>query len=342
MPKLERLITPAALNALAGASAFTRGEDYFVDGAVERLRRSDELVSAQVMGSEPYYHVELWADGDELGYGCSCPRAADGYFCKHCVAVGLAMLDETIPDPEVGDPDHGRDPESLIRDYLLVQSPEVLTALIMEQAQRDDALHLSLLLKAERASGSMDILRSFRKAIDDATRVRGFVAWDEAGDLASDLDVLVDSLEELLTPGSAAALVELAEYAIEKVDKLLAEDVDDSGGEVGDVLARLGDLHLRACQLARPEPVALAERLFRYETTVSFDSYSDSVRIYQDVQERKGSPAFAHWRSSSGNRSSRWARAIRSIAAISRTGSGSPTSWKRWRRCPATPTRWWR
>ncbi|WP_139556543.1 SWIM zinc finger family protein [Methylotetracoccus oryzae] len=291
MAKLERLITPAALKALAGASAFTRGEDYLVDGAVERLRRSDELVSAQVMGSEPY-HVELWADGDELGYGCSCPRAADGYFCKHCVAVGLAMLDETIPDPEVGDPDHGRDPESLIRDYLLVQSPEVLTQLIMEQAQRDDALHRSLLLKAERASGSMDILRAFRKAIDDATRVRGFVAWDEAGDLASDLDVLVDSLEELLTPGSAGALVELAEYAIEKVDQLLAEDVDDSGGEVGDVLARLGDLHLRACQLARPEPVALAERLFRYELSVSFDSYSDSVRIYQDVLGKEGIARF--------------------------------------------------
>ena len=91
MGKLERLITPAALKALAGASAFARGEDYLVDGAVERLRRSDELVSAQVMGSEPY-HVELWADGDELGYGCSCPRAADGYFCKHCVAVGLGAL----------------------------------------------------------------------------------------------------------------------------------------------------------------------------------------------------------------------------------------------------------
>jgi uncharacterized Zn finger protein len=63
MAKLERLITPGALKALAGGTAFGRGEDYFADGAVERLRRSDEKVSAQVMGSETY-QVELWADGD--------------------------------------------------------------------------------------------------------------------------------------------------------------------------------------------------------------------------------------------------------------------------------------
>lgn len=53
MAELERLITPGALKALAGGTAFGRGEDYFAYGAVERLRRSDDKVSARVMGSKP-------------------------------------------------------------------------------------------------------------------------------------------------------------------------------------------------------------------------------------------------------------------------------------------------
>lgn len=90
MANLEQLITLAKLKELAGTAAFERGEDYFTEGAVDRLRRSGDKVSARVTGSDAY-QVDLWAEGDELGYDCTCPRAADGYFCKHCVAVGLAL-----------------------------------------------------------------------------------------------------------------------------------------------------------------------------------------------------------------------------------------------------------
>jgi hypothetical protein len=44
------------------------------------------------------------------------------------------------------------------------RSHQNLAGLLMNQAQRDDALHRSLLFKVERASGSIDILKSFRKA----------------------------------------------------------------------------------------------------------------------------------------------------------------------------------
>lgn len=305
MAQLEQLITKANLRKLAGTAAFERGKDYFAEGAVDRLRHSDEKVSAGVMGSERY-QVGLWAEGDELAFDCTCPRAADGYFCKHCVAVGLVLLDEKDHAANAEKPDRPHDSESLIREFLLMQSAEYLTGLLMDQAQRDDALNRSLLLKAERTSGSVDTLKSFRKVIDSATRIRRFVDWQEADGFAADLDELVDSLEELFEPSSAGALVELAEYAIERVDKAL-EDVDDSNGEVGEVLARLNDLHLRVCQLAKPDPVALAERLFRYETTVSFDSYyatTIACGLIRMCWDRKASRVFVNWGSGSGSRSS--------------------------------------
>ncbi len=266
---LDKLITHSKLKKLAGATAFQRGEDYFSAGVVERLRVAGEKISACVEGSETY-RVELWNDNDELGYDCTCPRAADGFFCKHCVAVGLAWLSEQQAENvhETSKAKKKRnDPWQTIQDYLALQKPEVLIALVLDAAQRDDRLYQSLLLKAERAGAGGNVQHIFRKAINKATRVRGFVDWREAGDFAGDLEQLVESLEELLKPDSAAMLVELLEYAIERVEDAM-QHVDDSNGEVGGIVDSLGALHIKACELARPDPEALAERLFRMEMTL--------------------------------------------------------------------------
>jgi uncharacterized Zn finger protein len=95
-------------------------------------------------------------------------------------------------------------------------------------------------------------------------------------------------------------LADLAEYAIERVGHAL-EQIDDSNGNVGQILARLGELHFKACELARPDPKELAERLFRCETSAPFDSFYDSARIYRDVLGEAGLRRFrelaqAEWR----------------------------------------------
>jgi uncharacterized Zn finger protein len=67
---LTSVITPAALKQLAGAAAFERGEEYFVSGAVGRLRITDDKVEARVAGTSSY-RVILEADGGELVWDCS-------------------------------------------------------------------------------------------------------------------------------------------------------------------------------------------------------------------------------------------------------------------------------
>ncbi|MDD5410675.1 MAG: hypothetical protein PHF31_04560 [Methylobacter sp.] len=57
---------------------------------------------------------------------------------------------------------------------------------------------------------------------------------------AANLDQVVESLAELLTPDSAAMLIGLAEYdAIERVENSL-EQIDDSNGGVGGIVQELG------------------------------------------------------------------------------------------------------
>lgn len=280
------LITPATLEKLAGKAAFQRGSDYFSDGAVGPLRITETKIFAKVEGTEAY-RVELRA-GDELDYDCTCPRAADGYFCKHCVAIGLAWLDghgNGRKKAAASGKKKKRDPWRDIREYLAAQPQDALVALLLDVAQRDDRLYQSLLLKAERSGG--DVAAAFRRAIDGATRIYGFVDWREAGSFADNIEEVADTLAELLKPGTAAVLVELTEYAIARVEDAL-EQIDDSSGSVGEIVYRLGELHLKACVMARPEPMALAEQLFRLEMGLSFGLCSFSAATYRHVLGKPG------------------------------------------------------
>lgn len=282
---LDDLITRASLEDLAGSTAFRRGEEYFSVGAVERLRATDDKITARVEGTETY-QVELRDDDGDLAYDCTCPRAAEGYFCKHCVAVGLVWLAENSSVPKSGKKKR-RDPWRDIKAYLTTQPPETLINLLLDVAQRDDRLYQSLLLKAERTGGGGNVAKAFRRAIDGATRIHDFVDWREVGTYAGNIDQVVDSLVELLKPDTAAMLVELAEYAIERVESSL-EHVDDSNGEIGDIVYRLGELHLKACSMARPEPAGLAERLFRFETTLPFGLCSFDAATYRTALGKEG------------------------------------------------------
>lgn len=289
---LADYLSPAKLKQLAGSAAFARGEAYFNSEAVSRLKMTDDLLSARVSGSRSYV-VRLCEEDGEIEYECSCPQGEEGNFCKHCVAVGLAWLAETgAAGGTKSAKQKKNNPWKEITDYVGLQDAETLAAWLLESAKRDDVLYENLLLKARRAAGPASTVKGFRAAIDRAVDTDGYVDWHEAATYAAGLESIVDSLAELLQQGQAAALVELAEYAITRVE-LACEHVDDSnGGEMTDMLERLGELHYKACLAARPDPIALAERLFKFEMTADFDAFHDSLRRYAKVLGKEGSARY--------------------------------------------------
>lgn len=280
---LDDLISSAALERLAGPAAFERGKAYFSTDAVQRLRATEKQVTATVQGTHPY-QVQLRSDdAAELVCHCACPRAADGYFCKHGVALGLAWLAENSapPDKKKSNPWQG------IEAYLGTQAQPTLIELLLEVAQRDDRLYRSLLLKAERASAGADVAPAFRQAIDSALSTYDLMDWHEAHEFVGSMDQVADSLAELLQPATAATLIELAEYTIGQTEDSL-QQVDDSDGEGSDVVLRLGELHLLACLMARPVPQALAERLFKLTLTLPFGLCSFDPLTYREVLGPQG------------------------------------------------------
>lgn len=175
--------------------------------------------------------------------------------------------------------------------WLAQQSTDALVTLLLEVAQRDDRLAQMLLVKSTPAGGQDSMVDDLYRLIDDVTTVHSFVDWRSVHSFADPLDQAVDTLSELLTPECAPGLVELAQYAIERTEAVL-EQIDDSNGQVGEVLCRLGDLHLKACKMARPDASDLAENLFHLETTLPFGVCSFSAQTYASVLGKAGLRAY--------------------------------------------------
>ena len=276
-------LSPAKLKTLADPAIFARGESYFNSAAVSRLRMADDVLTARVAGSYSYL-VRLWEEDEEIEYECSCPHGEEGNFCKHCVAVGLAWLADNRPAGGTKSAALKKNnPWQEITDFVGLQDAATLAAWLLESAKRDDVLYENLLLKAWRTAGPASTIKTFRAAIDRAVKSGGYVDWHEMRAYAAGLENIADSLAELLQQGQAAALVELAEYAIARVEAA-CEYVDDSnGGEMTEMLERLGELHYQACLVVRPDPAELAERLFKYEVSAGSDAFYDSLRRYAEV-----------------------------------------------------------
>ncbi len=76
---------------------------------------------------------------------------------------------------------------------------------------------------------------------------------------------LVGILRQRLAGPHAAQVVELAELAVAEAERSL-EQIDDSGGSVMPAIQELVSVHHEACLQTHPDPVWLAERLFRLQT----------------------------------------------------------------------------
>jgi len=138
-----------------------------------------------------------------------------------------------------------------------------------------------------RRSGSSTGAAVVRRALEKAVRVRNFVPYREATGWASGVHDAIDSIERLLNDGQAAAVIGLCESALQSLLGAI-QSVDDSDGHFATLRDRLQDLHYRACQEARPDPVELARRLFQFELHSDFDVFYGAVERYAKVLGAKG------------------------------------------------------
>lgn len=87
------LLTESHVRALAAEKIYARGDAYCRRGAVVVLvLRGDVLLGAVAGTADEPYVVQLTTRGDRILARCDCPYAEEwGVWCKHAVAVGLAV-----------------------------------------------------------------------------------------------------------------------------------------------------------------------------------------------------------------------------------------------------------
>ncbi len=288
---LANLLNETTLEELAGERAFERGADYFADGHVVGLKEGNGAITARVRGTY-YYHVNLWAEDEELMFECNCPVGQDHVFCKHCVAVGLTWLDRREQKGGVSQRQTKREvTEDEIRAHLMAQGKSALVELVLNHADWDSEFRDRLALMTAQKGGKRPDLAAFRAAVDKATRRRGFVDYAKMPQYARGIEAVVDSLDNLLKHGHAEEVRELTERALRQMESAM-NHVDDSDGFMGGILDRLQDLHHTACCAAKPDPSALAKFLLDWEIRSDWDIFSGAAEKYAGVLGKDGLAAY--------------------------------------------------
>ena len=309
MGSLTELFDAATVARLAGPRAYQRGAGYLIDRRVESADARGGRLKATVRGTMPY-SVELWADRGKPRWSCTCPAADDGSLCKHCVATALSLAPDDYPSVLAavaasgrpsgpvfhGGSESGTDEE--LADFVKGLAPERLAEIVLDRTESDWRLRQRLLAEARADRGAGPDFADWRRRIDRAFADRdymshGLVAYQDAHGWAMVIDDVIDGLEDLCDAGHHDAAARLSEHAHRHADKAI-DYVDDSDGWLSGFSSRLAELHLRACEAGRSDPVELAGRLLELELTSELGGFHRSAASYAGVLGESGLAAFRH------------------------------------------------
>lgn len=248
----------------AGDGAFSRGRAYHRDGQVELSRLSATALTGQAFGSDTY-RLTLNRAGSGWRWGCECPAADGGAFCKHLVAAVLAAragdCGAAADDGDDGDGDDGggddrsaprrsRRTSDDLGGFLRAQPGDRLADWLMALAANDRDVERTLLLyQAASQPGAM------KAALASVLATRGHLDYRRTIAYARRLDPAIEQLHDLLRRDPPECRL-LCEYALKRLFGVI-ERCDDSAGSLGDRMAELAGLHARACAAAPPgKPLA--------------------------------------------------------------------------------------
>ena len=202
--------------------------------------------------------------------------------CRVAACRRPGVIVPPIPDPA----DKGLAAD--VSSYVEGLSREHLIEIVLGQCERDWRLRERMAAEARHARGEGPDRDSWRRHIDAAFAPQDdFVSYREAATWASEIDEVIDALDDLARAGHEDAVIVLVEYA-HRCAEAAIEYVDDSDGWLSDIEERLSELDLSACDAAHPDPVALARRLVDLELNSELDGFHRAAATYAGVLGEAG------------------------------------------------------
>lgn len=151
-----------------------------------------------------------------------------------------------------------------------------LAELLLELAEKDAATKRRLRLELAAKAAPEKVAAEVRKRLAQIARGRAFLEWRQLRPLAADLDLQRRTIAEQVANTDAREALELMWRFIDMADAV-QDRCDDSNGVIGDIFRTacrdLGPL----AEAAKPDPVALADRVFAALNENGYGQYDDLI-----------------------------------------------------------------
>lgn len=276
--------------SLFSSQILKRGFDYFEEGNVMELARTQEGYRALVAGTENY-EVEI-SIRDEKVYdmGCDCPYAADGYYCKHMAAV-LYTIEEEIFQPgknsvtdqcATGEEKAEKKQDELREAVATIPEPE-LREIVEKKAREDTGLYNWIMIRYGTVT-PVQVMRIKERVDEIAWRYsdrNGFVDYFDGMDYAQELcDFLDREVGTLVRENHLMEAFDLVNYVFHEVG---TRGLDGSNGEhnwVADECYRIWEEILEKCNSAQKEKMRQWFREHRSGYVVDFlEDYPENFLV---------------------------------------------------------------
>jgi hypothetical protein len=235
------------LREYVGDKEYNKGKEYFNSDAVYDVALRGSVLRGRSHGRSggPYKMEVTLAAADASGpglvadYSCTCPR---GGFCKHIIALLLVWLrtPEEVPVRS--------DVTTLLRDLSREELLDIVTGLLKREPDLDKWLEKMLIKPSKSnapgmaAKATVNPAKIQKQVASIFSRLNYGYDWGEDGD-----DDIAGELDEMVEVGDR--YVEVAQWANAQVvytaiaEEAMShyEEVDDSDGEICDVIAACGD-----------------------------------------------------------------------------------------------------
>ena len=281
-------ISEATIRHNSTANSFSRGEDYYTQGAVTDLVQRDRTIYAEVEGSEvaPYRVTLQFDSGGITSARCTCPYDYEGW-CKHIVAVGLAWIRH--PDLVEVRPTL----EQLIGRLDANQTKQLIRVLVGEHPELMDDVDRQVLLMTNPPAPKQTAKNRRRTTLDVAPFKRqvknilreGVRSLEEG----YEDDPFTEDLEEVIEKALAFARSEDAENAIAFLQAITEtcvsewDDIADYGGDSFPIAETLNEAWAEVIlseEIATPDVVDLQVLLEDWQDTMNVD-FSMSLAALQ-------------------------------------------------------------
>lgn len=235
-----------------------RGYDYYCDDAVENMEVSDDIIRADVIGSEDYEVEISLSNGEVTGMYCSCPYALDGRNCKHMAAVLYEWSENEVEEKKEAENAINTDlfqpaytvnaykkKRTAVEELVRGANEEDVCSFLAAVLAEDEKLLLRFHNTINKQVTREDINNYIRHVdiIADRYLARNhFISYYEADGFIAELEEIIDEdVRRMIDNGNYLSAFEVMNYIFVLIGDV---DMDDSDGGTGMLADRIYQLWL--------------------------------------------------------------------------------------------------